>query len=375
MRRSIGWARALVNAVLSLAVVGIGLYAAREMATRQGIGIESFQVRAAFPKIEGLMPGDPVRIQGIPAGRVVAVEPPTSPGAPVVLVLKVKETLHHLVRVDSIARIYQDGVLGQKLIEIAPGTSESEPLVDGAAIATESGANLNDLVVEATATLVKVESVVERAEQGLDDVGVIVAGLREGRGSLGRLLRDDEVYNALVSLTDRGEVTLTALNDNLEALKRIWPLSRYFDERAYYEPSSLLYRPGMRQERRVLKESSLFEPNTAVLSADGKRRLDTMAGWSDRTMTDRTEVVVAAFTDESHASEQMAQRLTEGQARAVQAYLIETHKIDDLGWFQNRRKVAAIGFGSQIPTERGEAVTDDNLPRRRVELVLFTPPN
>ncbi len=37
---------------------------------------------------------------------------------------------------------------------------------------------------------------------------------------------------------------LTALDENLTALKQTWPLSRYFDQRAYLDRDRVLFQPG-----------------------------------------------------------------------------------------------------------------------------------
>jgi len=78
-------------------------------------------------------------------------------------------------------------------------------------------------------------------------------------------------------------------------------------------------------------------------------------------------VVIAAFTDEGEDPD-LAQILTQDQAEAVRKYLVAKHKIDASGWFSSR-KVAAVGFGAQVP--RGAA--DLGAPPRRVEVILFTP--
>ena len=45
----------------------------------------------------------------------------------------------------------------------------------------------------------------------------------------GEVVRDEAAYQSLMSFTRRGERTVTALEDNLDALKHTWPISRYFD--------------------------------------------------------------------------------------------------------------------------------------------------
>ena len=71
--------------------------------------------------------------------------------------------------------------------------------------------------------------------KGLGELAAIAGSIRRGEGSLGKLVQDDSAYHDLIDLTHRGEHSLTALDDNLTALKQTWPLSRYFDRRAYLD--------------------------------------------------------------------------------------------------------------------------------------------
>ena len=78
---------------------------------------------------------------------------------------------------------------------------------------------------------------------------------------------------------------------------------------------------------------------------------------------------IAAFTDDDHDLE-IADLLTQEQAESVRKYLVEKHGIDSAGWFRSR-KVAAIGFGTQVPRLQEEPA--GVLPPRRVDIILFTP--
>ena len=190
-----------------------------------------------------------------------------------------------------------------------------------------------------------------------------------GKGSLGKLVQDEAVYQSLISLSRRGERTVSALEDNLIALKRTWPLSRYFDGRAYFEREKVLYQPGSRRDSRQFRDVELFEPGQAILTPIGRTRLDELAKWFKQTSLPRSEVVIAAFTNDEPDPE-LADALTQEQADSVRKYLVEKHGIDSAGWFRTR-KVAAVGFGTQVPRFREPATTVP--PGRRIEIILFTP--
>jgi phospholipid/cholesterol/gamma-HCH transport system substrate-binding protein len=162
---------------------------------------------------------------------------------------------------------------------------------------------------------------------------------------------------------------LTALEENLEALKETWPLSRYFDRRAYLDRERVLFQPGAERHTRALRTDDIFERDRSVLTTVGRARLDEIGRWCNYACRPKSEVVIAAFTD-GDGDQDLAEMLTQEQADAVRTYLIEKHAIQSAGWFK-RRKVAAVGFGRHIPRALDPVVRD--APSRRVEIILFTP--
>jgi phospholipid/cholesterol/gamma-HCH transport system substrate-binding protein len=302
---------------------------------------------------------------------VESVAPPQAPGQPVTLVFRIDERLRSLVRSDAVARIVTEGVVGAKVVEIVPGRPDAPPLGATGVIAAERPLEVSDLLRQAAAALRRVDAVASAAEQTLGEVSTVAASIRRGEGSLGRFVKDDEAYRKLVALSDRGARALSDLEENLAALKRTWPLSRYFNSRSFFDRDRVLFHPGAARDSRTLREEELFEAGRAALTAAGRRQLDGIAAWFQKVGRPSSEVVIAAFTDgDGDGDEDLAQILTQEQADAVRRYLINRHAIDSLGWF-GTRKVAAVGFGTMPPRIPGGSPRD--LPARRVEVIVFTP--
>lgn len=369
MNREIGRWRALANAGFALAILALAGFGMAQVASRQWRTQKTFRVHVDFATIGGLGVGQRVRIQGIDAGVVEAAVPPEAPGQPVHLVLRLDERLRPLVRSDAVARIVTEGVVGSKVIEIAPGRPDAPPLPATGLIAAERPLEMNDLLQEARKSLSRVDAVATAAEQGLGEINLIAATIRKGEGSLGKFVHDEEAYQKLLALSSRGERTLHDVEENLAALKRTWPLSRYFNDRSFFDRNRVLYHPGAERDSRVIQESDLFEPGRAVLTARGRQELDGIAAWFKSVRRPSSEVVIAAFTD-SDRNQDLAQILTQEQADAVRRYLVEKHAIQSTGWFGSR-KIAAVGFGGQVPSPLAEIAR--NQPPRRVEIILFTP--
>jgi phospholipid/cholesterol/gamma-HCH transport system substrate-binding protein len=368
MRREMSRWRALANAAFVLAVLGIAGFGFRQVSTKNWGWQPAFRVQAGFDSIGGVEVGAKVRVQGIDAGVVESIDPPKLPGGPVILWLRMDERLHSLVRIDSTARIVPQGLVGTKVIEIVPGKPDAAFVADRGTIRVERPIELADLMKQAAASLKRLDAVSAAAEEGLGEVNAIATMIREGKGSLGKFVRDEEAYQKIVALSTHGSKAIEDLDQNLAALKRTWPLSRYFDDKGFYDRERVLFKPGSERDSRTLRTDDLFEPGRSVLTAPGRKQLDEVAAWFTKTKRPKSEVVIAAFTDDARDPD-LAQILTQEQADSVRKYLVSKHGIDSAGWFSSR-KVAAVGFGTQTPRS---ASGDPDAPPRRVEVILFTP--
>ncbi len=300
---------------------------------------------------------------------VEEIIPPPAPGQPVELVMRIDDRLKPLIRADAVARVVSEGMVGAKAVELTPGRPDAPPLGELDRIASERPVDMTDLMKKAAASLARLDAATEAAERGLGELTALAGAIRRGEGSLGKLVRDESVYQSILDVSRRGEHALTALEDNLSALKETWPLSRYFDRRAYLDRERVLFQPGSDRKSRALHTDELFQPGRSVLTTTGRARLDEVARWCKGASRPTSEVVIAAFTDDDRDTD-LAEILTQEQADAVRRYLVDKHSIQSSGWFKSR-KVAAVGFGNHVPRTLEPA--PNTAPPRRIEVVVFTP--
>src|SRR5262249_15070313 len=157
-----------------------------------------------------------------------------------------------LVRSDAVARVVTEGVVGARVIEIVPGRPDAPSLPAGGTIAAEPPVEVAELIRTAAGALERIDAASRAAEKSLNEIDQISTAIRKGDGNLGKLVQDDEVYRKLVALSERGERTLSALDENLDALKHTWPLSRYFQARSFFDRDSVLFRPSAERDSRTL---------------------------------------------------------------------------------------------------------------------------
>lgn len=214
--------------LLALVLFGIGLFM---IGDRRHLFEETFEVRARFSRLAGLQPGSKVRVSGMEAGEVESVTVPPSPGARFQVTMRVLSKLHPLVRVDSVATIQTDGIVGNKFVEIGVGSEEAERVEEGGFIESREPFEMADLMQEASEvvstlgesvesvrgeleeTLQGLQGTVEEASGTLEDVGtnlkavsasaravakdveVVVSRVEQGKGTLGKLVEDDALYD------------------------------------------------------------------------------------------------------------------------------------------------------------------------------------
>jgi phospholipid/cholesterol/gamma-HCH transport system substrate-binding protein len=115
----------------------------------------------------------------------------------------VRNEVRDALRADAAARIGSMGVLGDKLLEVAPGTAP-QPLPENVVLHGRSEVGLTDLIEPGRRSLTRVDSL-------LADLEAISGGLREGEGSLGKLLSDDELHARLIGTLEETRATLADL--------------------------------------------------------------------------------------------------------------------------------------------------------------------
>jgi phospholipid/cholesterol/gamma-HCH transport system substrate-binding protein len=338
--------QALLLGFVVLMGVGLGVTGLFAVGSRGWFGKDPLHVRVGFREVRGVEVGTRVRIQGIDAGEVVAIAPPESPDGPVILRLALKNEYRRLVRSSSTVQIVSEGMLGSKVLEIHRGAAASrqtdEPAAEDALLESEPSVELADVLGQVKQTL---------------------QGIQSGDGTLGKLARDPQAYDALLDLLHQGRETVASIGQDADAVKRM-PLVRNYVEDA----TSLLVRPGCERNRRYFAESELFEPNRAVLTAQGRQRLDNLAPWLEGMKHKGSQVVVVAYADPHQSTPALAQTLTRQQSEAVCDYLKKQHAIQKMGWFSSR-KVTPLGQGVHPPPEAER----DPLPAARVEVLVFVP--
>ena len=417
------------------------------IADRQMAFADSVVIYTEFAKVTGLQPGAIVRVSGARAGSVREVTPPRTPSAKFRVRLEIVEELHQLVRTDSVASIETEGLVGGSYLAVSAGSPESAQAAAQSTIPGQEPFEVSDLLQQMGSTIVKVNTTIDNLSDELtativavgttvnsanelitgvssdirtmaasgaqvsNDLATLTSDVRSGRGTMGRLFTDDELYARVARTTaniedvtreardlvsharqtfeglgadgetaglaanlrqtlDHANVAMARFSDNMEALRHNFLLRGFFNSRGYFDLDDLspaAYRAGALTQKgrppiRVwLENSRVFDSassgDAVRLSDDGRRRLDSaLAPFLDRAAD--AVLMVEGYAQSGGQDEQYLQ--SRARAAAVRTYLVSRFHLDP-------RSAGVMPLGSGSPG------SPSGQPWDGVALALFLP--
>jgi phospholipid/cholesterol/gamma-HCH transport system substrate-binding protein len=168
-----------------------------------------YEVVTLVPSAQGLRTGAPVTLAGQHVGQVSAIEfipPAQKVGANNLrLRLAISERVRDQIRADSRAFLRTQGLLGDKFVDIAPGSPGMPILVEGDTVPAGEIASIDQIMEHAG-------SAIDTAMFVISGLRAITEGVARGEGTIGRLLTEEQLYNELVATTASLRRTIQELN-------------------------------------------------------------------------------------------------------------------------------------------------------------------
>jgi phospholipid/cholesterol/gamma-HCH transport system substrate-binding protein len=197
-----------------------------------------YQFRATFGDVQGLKPGAPVRLSGVDIGYVKAVAHGPDPNDDRLYVtFEVVRAEAARVRGDSVAKVGNKGLLGDKMLEVTPGTPGHAALPPGSVVPSEEASDYSALLSQAgemarkaDAILTNVEKasstfaderVREDVQRSLHAVSLILNEVAAGNGYVGRLLRDPAEAERLSHAVGSFDRTAAKLSETLDGVNQV----------------------------------------------------------------------------------------------------------------------------------------------------------
>ncbi|TDD98438.1 MlaD family protein [Flavobacterium cellulosilyticum] len=165
---------------------------------QQNLFGSTFNLKTQFKTVSGLSVGNNVRFSGINIGTVDAIEQKTD--SSVIVVIKIEKDVQKFIKADAIATIGSDGLMGDKVMTISPGTSSNQIVKDNDFINSKSAVEMEDLMKSLKVTI--------------DNAGIITSQLAQftssmnnNNGTLSKLMNDEQLANSLKNTLANLEIT------------------------------------------------------------------------------------------------------------------------------------------------------------------------
>lgn len=150
--------------------------------------VRKIHLTAVFEDVNGLQSGNNIWYSGVKIGTVHDMS--FFGDSQVRVTIKIDEKSQQYIRKDAKVKISTDGLIGNKIIVIYGGTVLAPPVVDG-----------DTLGVEVTASSEEMIAVLQENNRNLlaitTDFKTISKNMAEGNGTVGKLLKDETLYNSL----------------------------------------------------------------------------------------------------------------------------------------------------------------------------------
>lgn len=170
----------------------------------------STQVSTLFRNIAGLQPGANVRFSGINVGTVEGIQIVSDTSVKVFL--RVDNGVVRFIKKDSHVSIGSDGIMGDKVVNISPGSAGQPAIQGGDLLASEEPLQMDSIFATAQRMVGTVNTITT-------NVADMTSSIRNGHGVLGKLMYDDGMARSTGRLLAGLNTTVRNLNQNLENTK------------------------------------------------------------------------------------------------------------------------------------------------------------
>ena len=197
---------------LGLAVFVVAIYFIGE---RQQLFRSTFRLSGVFRDVGGLQAGNNVRLSGINVGTIdnVSIISDTS----VRVVILVDESARKFIRKDAVASIGSEGLMGNKVLIINPGTGGKKIIEDNDTIATTQPTEIDEI-------LKSLKTTIDNTSYITGDLAKIATNIESGKGTIGRLMMDSScrqnIQSTIINLKE-GSVGFRVFMDKADELDEI----------------------------------------------------------------------------------------------------------------------------------------------------------
>jgi phospholipid/cholesterol/gamma-HCH transport system substrate-binding protein len=158
--------------------------------SKSNLFTSTIRIKTTFSSVSGLLEGNSVRFAGINVGTIQNIE--ITATNKVVVTMLIQSDVKKFIKKDSEVSIGSEGLVGNKIATISPGTPEGQSIEDGDELKSVQPVEISDIfnsLNESTKNAQKISA----------DLADIVAKVNDGKGTLGQLVNNDQLYRTVDS--------------------------------------------------------------------------------------------------------------------------------------------------------------------------------
>ena len=219
---------------------------------RQALFSSTFHISGVFKDISGLQVGNNVRFSGINVGTIENIQQITDTAVRVDLLIV--ESTRKFIKKNAKAIIGTDGLMGNKIVIITPGTPGQLQLADNDVIETTKPVSIDDI-------LMKVKVTSDNTANITGGLSAIIENIREGKGTVGKLFMD----NAFAQNIDEAVVNIKqgtgGFKQNMDAAKHNFLFKGYFNRKEKKAKMALQDAEDKKAEDKKAEDKKIKEGN------------------------------------------------------------------------------------------------------------------
>jgi phospholipid/cholesterol/gamma-HCH transport system substrate-binding protein len=177
--RSLAWSELKIG-VLTIVALTIAAVLIFSLTGNMGFFWQRYPLKTRFGNVAGLAKGSPVRVAGVQVGSVTGVE---LEGDQVEIHFDVNKDTRSRITDKSVAYLGSVSLLGTSAVDITPATGGTPIPDNGYVPAGKVGATIGDVTTS--------------AEAGIGELTGVLKDIRAGRGTVGKLMTDEQLYKEL----------------------------------------------------------------------------------------------------------------------------------------------------------------------------------
>ena len=204
-QQQVRWSQLRVGLVVIIASITLGVLIFL-MSGPSGLFTKKLTLIAYFDNAGGIRKGAPVRLEGVDVGNVTEITVVPSRGKnPVEVQFKVTTRFPGAIKKDSVATLATAGVLGETFVDIDSREAKGPPVVDRDVLPIHDSPDFNEVVRASQSTLQNVDILVRRVDR-------IVGQIENGKGSIGKLIYDESLYDKLNGTLNQVNTMITQVS-------------------------------------------------------------------------------------------------------------------------------------------------------------------